>query len=74
MGVSVFASGSRPDRCPDGHEWGPGRIIVGWMPCAECEGGRRNHNGHHWIRCWPPEGRCRWEWRDPPHTEPPPPA
>ncbi len=23
----------RPTRCPYGHELGPGRVKIGWMPC-----------------------------------------
>jgi hypothetical protein len=22
-----------PERCSDGHEWGPGLITVSWLPC-----------------------------------------
>lgn len=30
---------------------GPGRVLVGWQPCTECEGGRANRNGHTIYRC-----------------------
>jgi hypothetical protein len=22
-----------PDHCPNGHRLGPGRVLVGWLPC-----------------------------------------
>ncbi len=24
----------KPDRCPSGHDLGPGRMLIGWSPCA----------------------------------------
>ena len=63
--VNVFASGGMPDECPDGHEWGPGRVIVGWVSCL-CANAVENNNGHHFIHCAPPGGRCSRVWRDPP--------
>ena len=63
--VTVFYSGKRPDGCPYGHEWGPGRIIVGYMPC-ECARpyGRL---GHHWVRCRGDDDKCPAVWYDLPH-------
>ncbi len=22
-----------PEQCPNGHPWGPNKVLVGWMPC-----------------------------------------
>jgi hypothetical protein len=29
----------RPQRCPFGHELGPGRVTIGWSPC-QCQPAR----------------------------------
>jgi hypothetical protein len=40
-----------PHRCDRGHEWGPGRVIVGWMPC-DCPGAMTEPGrGDLWVRC-----------------------
>jgi hypothetical protein len=66
MGVLLPSWWSYPEQCDLGHEWGPGRVIVGWRTCAECPNGRANHNGHRWVRCRA-EG-CTSFWYDPPHN------
>ena len=57
-----------PERCANGHEWGPGRIIVGWMPC-DCPPARaeREHGpGHMVVYCDAAPG-CRSAWYRPRH-------
>jgi hypothetical protein len=51
-----------------GHGWGPGRIIVGWMPC-DCPPARaeREHGpGHIVVYCDAAPG-CRSAWYRPRH-------
>lgn len=60
----VFASGSRPQRCPAGHVMAAGQVIVGWTPC-DCAEALAGENGHHYVTC-AAEG-CRAQWADPPH-------
>ena len=31
-----------PERCPNGHQLGPNKVIVGWQPC-QCVEGRAGH-------------------------------
>ena len=50
-----------PVACREGHEWGPGAIIVGWTPCP-CAGGL----GHQVVRCG--TAGCREAWHNPPHA------
>jgi hypothetical protein len=38
--------GEMPTECGNGHYYGPGTYLLGWMPC-QCAGGR----GHHWLMC-----------------------
>ena len=58
---------SYPTSCAQGHEWGPGRVIVGWMPC-DCPGAiTASGMGHLWVRCHAAEG-CSSIWYDPPHS------
>lgn len=54
-----------PTRCHHGHEWGPGKVIVGWMTCSECAAGRANGNGHRYVKCR--TKGCSSTWYDPPH-------
>jgi hypothetical protein len=49
-----------------GHRWTPGKIIVSWLPCAECPGGRSNHNGHLRVSCREPG--CSSVWYRPTHA------
>jgi hypothetical protein len=42
-----------PKTCPAcGTELGPGRVLIGWKPCNDCQGGRDNRSGHtaYWCR------------------------
>ena len=60
-----------PDRCANGHEWGPGLVTVGWTPCtcvpAEAEAQRSpGAAGHLAVHCNAAPG-CRSVWYDPPH-------
>jgi hypothetical protein len=49
-----------PLECAYGHAWGPGRVIVSWLPCG-CAGG----DGHLLVSCAEPE--CAAVWYQPPH-------
>jgi hypothetical protein len=63
MGASIFASGSRPDRCHHGHPWtGGGTMILSWQPC-DCPAATGNYRGHHRISCQ--HDGCRSVWKDP---------
>jgi hypothetical protein len=53
-----------PTQCSKGHPWAPGLITVSWLPCSECPGGRKNHDGHLRVSCG--EG-CGSVWYRPPH-------
>jgi len=35
-----------PERCPNGHAWGPNKVLVDWMPC-QCRADR----GHRTYIC-----------------------
>jgi len=39
-----------PTRCPNGHPWGPNRVLVGWLPCSCTEVGR-GHRTYHCRTC-----------------------
>jgi hypothetical protein len=57
-----------PQRCANGHEWGPGLITVSWMPC-ECgpaTAARGNGPGHVVVYCEAVKG-CRSAWYQPRH-------
>jgi len=65
----------RPDwwpyagRCANGHEWGPGRVLVSWQRC-HCAGAQTLHSGraiwgHVTVACQTPG--CRSAWYNPPH-------
>jgi hypothetical protein len=45
-----------PDQCQHGHQWGPGRVIVSWMPCqcAPARAARARGSGHRTIACREP--------------------
>jgi len=56
-----------PERCANGHEWGPGRVLVSWQRCR-CAGAQTLHEdqaiwGHVTIAC--PAPGCRSVWYDP---------
>jgi hypothetical protein len=56
-----------PVRCADGHEWGPGRVIVSWLPC-QCDPARQAQakgSGHRMIACRAPG--CVFVVYEPPH-------
>src|ERR1700685_364388 len=40
-----------PRACEHGHRWGPGQVIVGWMPCDCAAAVREPGHGHLWVRC-----------------------
>jgi hypothetical protein len=56
---------SYPLACSAGHPWGPGRVIVGWMPCDCPEAMREPGRGHLWVRCQ--AGGCPSIWYRPAH-------
>jgi hypothetical protein len=39
-----------PERCPNGHPFGPNRVVVGWHPC-DCTEGRAGHRTYHCRTC-----------------------
>jgi hypothetical protein len=48
-----------PSTCSEGHEFGPGKVIVGWVPCpCPAEAG-----GHRTVTC----RQCGEVWYSPPH-------
>jgi hypothetical protein len=58
-----------PERCANGHEWGPDRVLVVWQRCL-CPGAQTLHEdqaiwGHFTVACRAPG--CRSVWYDPPH-------
>jgi hypothetical protein len=57
---------SYPVHCAAGHPWGPGRVIVGWMPCDCPAAVREPGHGHLWVRCR--AAGCREIWYRPEHT------
>jgi hypothetical protein len=53
MSASLFEN--RPERCPFGHDLGPGRVQIGWSPCI-CEpakeaAARGRGMGHVRLHC-----------------------
>ena len=48
---SVFPSGAPPARCGNGHELGPGRMIVGSVPCDCPPAVVANFRRHTWAKC-----------------------
>ena len=42
-----------PERCANGHEWGPGLITVSWMPCdcPPAAAAREHGPGHMVVYC-----------------------
>ena len=54
-----------PEQCENGHEWGPGRVLVSWKRC-NCAGAQTAHPedhswGHTTVECGEPG--CRWKCR-----------
>ena len=52
-----------PEQCQNGHEWGPGRVLVSWERC-NCAGAQTAHPedhswGHTTVECGEPG--CRWK-------------
>jgi hypothetical protein len=68
MDVRLPAWWCYPERCSNGHEWGPGRVIVSWMPCdcppAVADRGGVSGAGHQVVYCNAAEG-CRSVWYSP---------
>jgi hypothetical protein len=59
-----------PDECQEGHPWGPGRVIVSWMPCA-CDPAQKAQDrgpGHRVVECRT-KGCRSVPWYDPVHDE-----
>ena len=68
MGVQRPDWWQYPHHCQHGHEWGPGRVIVGWMPC-DCPGAMTEPGrGHLWVRCR--ADGCPAIWYQPAHGFP----
>lgn len=61
---------SYPMNCHHGHEWGPGLVTVGWVPC-ECPEAQAEKMGHLWVRCHGAPG-CASIWYRPTHSPGPP--
>jgi len=60
-----------PERYANGHEWGPGRVLVSWQRC-HCAGAQTLHPdraiwGHFTVACREPG--CQSVWYDPPHEQ-----
>jgi hypothetical protein len=59
-----------PAACSNGHEWGPGRVIVAWRACdcppAVAAHGAVEGAGHQAVYCNAAEG-CRSVWYRPRH-------
>jgi hypothetical protein len=57
-----------PERCSNGHEWGPGKIIVSWMLC-DCPPAQAAQTagpaGHVAVQCAIPH--CQSVWYKPRH-------
>jgi hypothetical protein len=67
VGVCRPAWWCYPERCQNGHEWGPGRIILSWMPCdcPPAAAAREHGPGHLVVHCQAPG--CRSAWYQPRH-------
>jgi hypothetical protein len=40
-----------PAECPNGHPFGPNRVVVGWLPCQCVEDGRGGHRTYYCREC-----------------------
>ncbi len=58
-----------PERCANGHEWGPGLVLVSWERChcapARAAQADRRAWGHLEVACQAPG--CRSVWYEPRH-------
>jgi len=62
---------SYPTHCGNGHAWGPGKVIVAWLPCI-CGPARAAHargSGHRTIACR--AAGCGYVCFEPPHDPQP---
>jgi hypothetical protein len=60
--------GATRERCQNGHKWGPGRIILSWMPC-DCPpamADREKGPGQMVVHCHAAPG-CQSAWYKPRH-------
>jgi hypothetical protein len=48
MSVDLFEGA--PGSCAYGHDFGPGLVMRGWMPCG-CRAAQENNNRHLYIVC-----------------------
>jgi hypothetical protein len=60
-----------PTHCGHGHPWGPGRVIVSWLPCqcGPARAAQPRGSGHRTIACRAPG--CRYVCYEPPHEPEP---
>lgn len=60
-----------PTKCGNGHAWGPGKVIVSWLPCqcGPARAAQPRGSGHRTISCRVPG--CRYACYDPPHQSEP---
>jgi hypothetical protein len=56
-----------PEACENGHLWGPGRVIVSFVPCSCKYALAEPERGHLSVSCQYPG--CVSRWRKPPHDE-----
>ena len=58
-----------PERCSNGHDWAPGKIIVSWMLC-DCSPAQAAQAagpaGHVAVQCATPN--CQSAWYKPRHA------
>jgi hypothetical protein len=60
-GMSVDLFEDVPGSCAYGHDFRPGLVTRGWMPCG-CRAARENHDGHLYIVCHQCEQEGRREF------------
>ena len=67
VGVGRPAWWCYPEQCADGHEWGPGRVILSWMPCdcGPAQAMQEQSPGHLVVYCRA-QG-CESAWYSPRH-------
>jgi hypothetical protein len=60
-----------PTKCGNGHAWGPGKVIVSWLPCqcGPARAAQPRGSGHRTISCRTPG--CEYACYDPPHEPKP---
>jgi len=56
-----------PIECANGHDWGPGRVLVSWLPCqcGPARAAQPQGSGHRVIACRVPG--CGSVFYEPPH-------